>query len=625
MTEDGLDRRQFVKAVGAAGVAGVAFSGQAAASGGFSTAVVDEQFEASGGPQEAFVVFDANEDIDRLGDLDLVDGFHAYEVLPIGFARLTPDQVETVAEWEEVRRVKRNEELEWYNDDASRAAMAVDAVHDHAEDGTIQGVDGEGVDAVIIDSGVDASHPAVDGRVESNWRWADDALGPRNEMWLDLGPSDSDEIGHGMHCAGILAGDGDGAGAGDFHGMAPATRLSVYSTTGGVYLPYVVGAWDHMLARVDDPDVDFDPVVVSNSYGVARGVEYNPNDPVNVASWEAFQRGILPVWAYGNDGPDKGTANRFAKAPHVLGVGAGRKTDMGLTDFSSRGRALDRNDTRYDRERLLRNLERFHDAQSGSRTVVETETFGGTLGPAANSGPLVSGVDEEANIATHTVETFDNADLLTMTFTTDPPSQWVRVTVYEGQGTDGERIAVMGEEPVHQHRTLTVDVEGGRDYTVELEPEATGIAEYTLETEQVETGGQDPGTHRPVTLARPGIVTHGNSVMSSFDPHDALAPLSADPEPLYGRISGTSMACPAAAGIAVLVVQTYREVAGEDPDPADVLRILENTAETAHEDYTPYNAGAGWVDAEAAVDLAREVASGGNAPRANRQVLVESD
>lgn len=667
---DRLDRRDFVKAAGVAGAAST-FAGGASAEGGVSTVVVDEQFDLAGeDPQDALVVFDSNEHVARLGDLDLADGFYRYRVLPIGFTRLTPDQIRTVADWDDVRRVKRAEELEWYNTDASRLAMGVTEVHDHTSEnseGAIEGYDGEGLDVVVIDTGTDASHPGLDGRVAANLQYVDGPLGDREAIrWQDVGPGDSDEIGHGTHCAGIVAGDGGGALAGDYHGMAPAATITAYSTTQAVYLPYVVDAWDHMLHRAETVE-EFDPKVVSNSYGVARAAPYNPNDPVNVASWTAFQRGILPVWAMGNDGPGLGTGNRFAKAPHVLGVAAAivePDTDehKGIVDFSSRGRRFDADragsdPTKYvatrdyhDRELLLDNLRRFRAVQEGnSQLVVDDGSWSGSFGPSVDSGPVIGDVDEESNVETETLSTSPNADLVEMTVSLDPEGQWVRIQVYEEEVADGNKVAAIREEPLKQHDTLTFDVDGGTDYVIRIEPEISAAGQYTLDYrvfDKLEIPGNSGNykdvslsDFRPLTLYRPGISTHGVGVMSTEDPHDALAPIGplyggSGTEPFYHAMSGTSMACPAGAGIALLVYDAYRQshADGEDPDPIDVVRILENTTYQDRVDYTPANTGAGFVDAGAAVELAEDLADrgengqgNGDRIRSDLSVLVDPD
>lgn len=74
--------------------------------------------------------------------------------------------------------------------------------------------------------------------------------------------------------------------------------------------------------------------------------------------------------------------------------------------------------------------------------------------------------------------------------------------------------------------------------------------------------------------------------------------------PFYAAISGTSMSCPVTAGAATLVNDAYKQNHGEFPAPIDVLNTLEATARDARTDHNPYNIGAGFIDAEAAVERA---------------------
>jgi subtilisin family serine protease len=67
--------------------------------------------------------------------------------------------------------------------------------------------DGAGVTIAVIDSGVDAGHPAIDGRVARHLRVADDAEGAHV---VDDGAG-GDVVGHGTACAGIVAGIAPGA------------------------------------------------------------------------------------------------------------------------------------------------------------------------------------------------------------------------------------------------------------------------------------------------------------------------------------------------------------------------------------------------------------------------------
>jgi serine protease AprX len=631
-----LNRRSFVKATGAAG-AGAAFAGPA------SAGTVADALDTDGGRQEVIVVLRDTDDQSLLDEFDLPVGRFDYDVLPMSWTEADGDQIAALAEREAVRYVSDTFELEYFNDVGSRASMHVEAVNAAADFASAE-FNGEGVDTVVIDSGIDGSHPDFQGRIVGNYEYVDEPFGDRDpEMWVDIGPADSDEVGHGQHCCGTVAGDGFASrteGTGPYVGMAPRARLSAYSVSQAVYLPYAVGAWDHMLARKLDESDDFDPVVCSNSYGVARGNRYNPLDPLNVATWEAFQEGIIPVFAMGNSGPSEGTASRYAKAPHVVGVAASRK-DETVTGFSSRGRSVGAElpgsgtvDERYhDRQLLLENMERYHALTGDGRLIVDQGTLSGTLGPGVKDPAGGTGVDQDSGVVTHHLKMPEgDEDVLEGTLSMTPDGQQVTVSFYTDYGEDGEELlARMGEEPVRIHEDIALDVPGGEPVTVEFDPQVTAAVQYEFDYQVFDLVQVDPDDisqtdmdeFRPLTLYRPGILTHGNSVMSTFDPEDALAPLSTgDGEPFYGRISGTSMACPAAAGIAALVIEAGRSattpaapdglefVGHEDADepgtlgPMDVIRTIEATADESVGGYTVANAGPGHVDAEAAVERA---------------------
>jgi hypothetical protein len=363
---------------------------------------------------------------------------------------------------------------------------------------------------------------------------------------------------------------------------------------------------------------------VSNSYGVSRGTQYNPNDPVNVATWKVFQEGVLPVFAYGNDGPDEGTGNRFAKAPHVLGVGASEKTidaennnnNRSIVGFSSRGRS-DVADVHYNREQLLQNLRQFFAIQKGTTRTIRTDTITGSVGPGVNTYPVTGLIgtkfEEGTDSSFENFTTAGNADLVELTLSLEPEGQWVRMHVHEDQDGDWVEVAQMREEVFKQHDTLTVDVKGGTDYLIEMEPEDSVTADYTIEYTAYAKPDGDLNDARPITLYRPGVSAHGSAVMSTQDKYDVIGPLgeAGGAEPFYGRLSGTSMACPGAAGIAMLVRQAYREESdGDVLSPIDTMRVLEHAAADFNPNYSTANTGAGYVDATAAVETAEALANG---------------
>jgi serine protease AprX len=93
-----------------------------------------------------------------------------------------------------------------------------------------------------------------------------------------------------------------------------------------------VGGFDYALANKDRFAAPIK--VISNSWGSSGA--FDPTDPVNVASYEAYKKGIVTVFAAGNDGPNANTINPYAVAPWVIAVGAADKDGL-LADFSSRG------------------------------------------------------------------------------------------------------------------------------------------------------------------------------------------------------------------------------------------------------------------------------------------------
>ncbi|WP_458186918.1 S8 family serine peptidase [Haladaptatus sp. NG-WS-4] len=453
-------RRRFLKATGAAAVATtLPLSGTATAGDG----ILDSAFDlTTSALQQALVVFETNDDVDQLGSLDLENGYHKFEVLPIGYTELSVSQLETLTDWDSVRYVQKNVELDYYNDD-TRDVTRVSEVQS-------SGYTGEGVHTAVIDSGVDGDHPDLDSSLVANWRWAGNPLGEPT-LWVRAGDLDTDDNGHGTHCSGTVAGDGTQSD-GQFRGMAPDADLTVYSAGLALLIVKPVAAFDHLLARQQAGETDIS--IVSNSYGSSNGEAFNPDDALNVATWEAWTRGLLPVFAAGNSGPDTNTLNQYAKAPNVLGVAA-TTDEKSVTDFSSRGRKQSADPSNWDRKTALDNLEQYRN------------------------------------------------------------------------------------------------------------------------------GGSPSG---PLGVYRPGVGAPGNAIVSTMEPTDALNLSSGDTRLWYATISGTSMACPAVAGIATLVVDAYRQNNGGSPTPAELLNTVSAEAEDALSGYTPWNVGSGFVDAADAVTRA---------------------
>ena len=161
-----------------------------------------------------------------------------------------------------------------------------------------QGLTGKGVRVGHLDTGVDANHPALKGRVAGFAEW--DMLGNRV---ADAKPHDSDV--HGTHTAGTIAGRlvGDRA-----IGVAPECEFySGLVVEGGAVLARVLGGMEWML--------ESGIKVLSMSLGW-RG--YDPS--FLVITRRLRQQGVLPVFAIGNEGI--GTSRSPGNYPETLSVGA---------------------------------------------------------------------------------------------------------------------------------------------------------------------------------------------------------------------------------------------------------------------------------------------------------------
>ena len=349
--ETAASRRRFLRLVGAAGAA-TALSASASVAAAGETATVDDELALDGDDlQEAIVVFESNDDVDRLGELDLERGYYGYEALPLGYAELTGDQVAEVAAWEEVRYVAANRELEYFNDESRENANADDV---QAGEGLETAYTGENVHAAVIDTGVDGAHPDLEENLAANWQWAGDPLDdPDDVRWEDVGLVNSDDNGHGTHCCGTVAGDGTESD-GEYRGMAPDATITAYSANLSLTLVTVTSAFDHLIDRKRRGETEIQ--VVSNSYGLAEEEDYDPWRPGNVATWYSLEANVLPVFAAGNDGPDANTLNYYARAPQVLAAAA-THADRSITDFSSRGRPRGFDgETNYDRGTAYENV-----------------------------------------------------------------------------------------------------------------------------------------------------------------------------------------------------------------------------------------------------------------------------
>ena len=313
--------------LGTAIAAALAFSSAAQAD-----AIISKDLQArllTAPTHEVIVTFKDRSEMSRLSSLGVK--VRALKQLPMSGAVLTSSQVNLVASWDGVESIYYNAPLKYFNYGAGEYTGG-HVVHDQIH------LYGKGQTVAIIDSGIDGTHPdvAFGKTVVQNVKIVSDLdLVGASAAVENLTNTDTSS-GHGTHVAGIVAGTGE-ASLNDprrpryFAGIAPQASLVGISTGEATKILAALEGFDYALANQQRYGID----VISNSWGSSVST-YDPNNPINKASYEAYRRGMVVAFAAGNDGPDENTINPYALVPWVIDVGSGLKTG-GLSDFSSQG------------------------------------------------------------------------------------------------------------------------------------------------------------------------------------------------------------------------------------------------------------------------------------------------
>ncbi|MFB6934681.1 S8 family peptidase [Streptomyces chartreusis] len=189
----------------------------------------------------------------------------------------------------------------------------------HAPEAWAAGYDGKGTKVAVLDTGVDAEHPDLKGRITASKNFTDS-------------PDADDHDGHGTHTTSTVGGAG-AASDGTKKGVAPAAGL----LNGKVLNDYGYGETSWIIAGMQWA-VDQGADVVSMSLG--NPARTDCTDPMAQATEELARTSehTLFVIAAGNTGPGDNTVSSPGCAPSVLTVGAVDRDDT-TASFSSRGPA----------------------------------------------------------------------------------------------------------------------------------------------------------------------------------------------------------------------------------------------------------------------------------------------
>ena len=268
-----------------------------------------------------------------------VTGGQTFPTLGMVSQPMTAGQVRALSNNSAVRSLWSNDRLQYFMHQA-RVLGGVQKLQTDSQMTTRNGgfpVSGAGdFSVLVIDSGIDATHADLPfgTKVVQNVHpiLATSTLsGFTPNVTVENIPDTDESVGHGTHCAGIVGGSGVRSG-GLFTGVAPGAKLVGAGLGAAILVVNPLGAWEWGLAN----QYNYGIRVVTNSYGPLGGGEFDPDNPITIASRMAYERNITVLFAGGNDGAATNTLSPYAKADWVIGVAAGTKEGT-LADFSSRG------------------------------------------------------------------------------------------------------------------------------------------------------------------------------------------------------------------------------------------------------------------------------------------------
>lgn len=253
--------------------------------------------------------------------------FNSFSYLSSYFVNATKEGIDTISAIPEVIRIQENYKI---TTPAVKIAATEEKVNWGLADLKIKnlwdkGLKGAGITVGLLDSGVDGDHPDLAGKIlkfgvfDSVGKIVPDQKKPY------------DNVGHGTHCAGIIAGGRPGKTG---TGVAPDAKLIVGAVlpNGSGSLAQVIGGMQWMIDPDGDPNTNDAPQILSMSLGG------NLPDEDMVAACDALERnGIMLVASIGNSGD--GMSGSPGNVPSTFAVG--NYTKERTINYSSSGDTLD--------------------------------------------------------------------------------------------------------------------------------------------------------------------------------------------------------------------------------------------------------------------------------------------
>ncbi|SDW65533.1 S8 family serine peptidase [Paenibacillus sp. CF384] len=466
---------------------------------------------------------------------------------------------------------------------------------------------GKGLKVGVIDTGVDYLHPDLAGAYKGGYDSANGDDDPY-EDYEDNGLVASE---HGTHVSGTIVGRAANTTSSVVQkGIAYESDLYVYKVLSADASGNATGSTATVIDGIEHAVKDGMDVI---NMSLGADGDLDPNSPDAIAVNNAVLAGIVVVIANGNAG-DYGYYTMGTPASSQLGISVGAADSPGSRFAADAVSSL--SSTSYELHAMSwRTAEENFDVTLGAGPL--DAVYVGLGADGDYSGKDVTGkvvvisrgtlafVDKIAIAKSHGakaavifngIATEDDDTVADLSESITDRDGYIGedgflgdsfdfIPTYDMSGAEGRALA----------RAILAD-NGATQLTLTFSGFESAMASGDHMVSFSSRGPNSDGMYG----IKPDFAAPGNSIMSTWPEYAKYDP-DASYEEAYNRISGTSMATPHVAGLALLLLQKH-----PDWTPFDVRSALANTADTLYDQdgaqYDVYTQGAGRVNVAKAIE-----------------------